>query len=378
MRKVFIVSASGPEALGHYRDTIKRKRSLAEIATYTKEEDTRKLNNLFHGRNFAIWGATGGSGNVSTWTRMAGGDYVVFYQRGKFVLIGEVAHKLKNRELADYLWGSNRKGETWENIYFIINEKEINVPLEKFNQYLGYKRNFTPQGFSAVESGRQKEFEKSYGDFYGLILKVNEGKSEEIQKISEQLAEQKIELIDEKKKKEPTTHDEIQWRLINLGKSSGNDVWVPKSDQNKVYKGNLFRDFILKEFEQGLDVPKTVENIDCVWRYGFQIKSAFEIEHSTAIYSGLLRLADLKSVAPNSNYPLIIVAPRDAKPRVYHQVRRPAFSNPYLKLNEAVRFLSYEKIRELDKKFSDTSYGLTTEMVLKSAEKINNHYAGRN
>ena len=147
MRKVFIVSASGPEAYGHYRDTIKRKRSLAEISKYIQEQEVRKLNNLFHGRNFAIWGTTGGSGNVSTWTRMAGGDYVVFYQQGKFVLIGEVAYKLKNRELANYLWGSNRKGETWENIYFIINEKEIKVPLEKLNQYLGYKTNYSPRSF---------------------------------------------------------------------------------------------------------------------------------------------------------------------------------------------------------------------------------------
>lgn len=374
MRKVFIVSASGPEAYGHYRDTIKRKRSFSEIERFIPEEDARKINSLFHGKDFAIWGATGGSGNVSTWTKMQRGDYVVFYQQGKFVLLGEVAFKVKNKELANYLWGSDRKGETWENIYFIINENEINIPLEKFNQYIGYKRNFTPQGFTAVESGRQKEFEKSYGDFYGLMLKVNEGRSEDIQKISEQLAGQKIELIDEKKKKEPTVHDEIQWRLIKLGKSSGNDVWIPKNDQNRVYKGNLFRDFVLKEFERGLDVPKAVENIDCVWRYGFQIKSAFEIEHSTAIYSGILRLADLKSVAPNSNFPLIIVAPRDTKPRVFQQVRRPTFSNPYLKLNEAIKFLSYEKIRELDNKFSDTTYGLTTDMVLNSAEKINNQF----
>lgn len=371
MRKVFIVSASGPEAFGHYQDTIRRRRSLKEVSKFISSEESRKIDDIYHKNDFAIWGATTGSGNTSTWTKMEPGDYVVFYQRGRFILIGEVAYKLKNREMANYLWGINSRGETWENVYFIINEKEIDVPLEKFNQYLGYMQNFTPQGFAAIERERQKEFEKKYGDFYGLMLRVSEGKAEEIQTIGKQIAEQKIEIIEEEHEKEPTEHDEIQWCLIKFGKAAGNDVWIPKNDQNKVYKGNSFRDFILKQFEPGLDIPKAVENIDCVWRYGFQIKSAFEIEHTTAIYSGILRLADLKSVAPNSNYPLIIVAPREMRTRVYDQVRRPAFSNPYLKLREAIKFLSYERIRELDQKFSDSLSELTTEMVLHMAEIIN-------
>ncbi len=372
MRKIFIVTASGPEAYIHYQDTIKRKRFLKEIAQFISTDDSRKLDNIYHGRGFAVWGATPGPGNINTWSRMYPGDYVVFYQQGNLILIGEVAYKLKNRELANFLWGTNKIGETWENIYFIINEKEIKIPLEKFNTYLDYRSNFTPQGFGAIESERQKKFEEKYGDFYGLILRVNEGKTNEIKELGKEVLQHQVEVLEEEHEKEPTEHDEMQWRLIRLGKAAGNDVWVPKSDQNKKYKGFNFREFVLKQFEPGLDIPKAVQNIDCVWRYGFQIKSAFEIEHSTAIYSGILRLADLRSVAPNSNYPLIIVAKRDLKPRILDQVRRPTFSNPYLKLNEALKFLSYEKIRELDQKFSDISSGISTEMVLNTAEIINN------
>lgn len=371
MRKIFIVTASGPEASEHFKDTIRKKRNISEISSYISTEDSLKINNIYHGNNFAIWGATPGPGNINTWSRMYPGDYVIFYQQGKFTLIGEVACKLKNQELARYFWGTNKQGETWEYTYFIINEKEINVPIERLNEYLEYRSNFTPQGFSAIESDRQKKFEGKYGDFYGLILKINEGKDSEIRTIGEQVLEKKIEVLDEEEEKEPTIHDEIQWKLIKLGKAAGNDVWIPKNDQNKIFEDKLFRDFVLKEFEPGLDIPKPIQNIDCVWRYGFQIKSAFEIEHSTTIYSGILRLSDLKCMAPNSNYPLIIVAPRDVKPRVRDQVRRPTFSNPYLKLNEAIRFLSYEIIREIDQKFSDVPYGFTTEMVLGAAEIIN-------
>ncbi len=371
MRKIFIVTASGSEAYSHYQDTIKRKRSLSEIQSLLKDKQIAELTRLYHGREFAIWGATPGSGNINTWTRMDKGDYVIFYQQGKFILIGEVALKLHNQELAKYFWGTDKNRETWEYTYFIINERKINIPLERFNQYLKYKRNYTPQGFTSIDTERQKEAEKAYGDFYSLILKLNEGKTEDIQTISQALAEQEITMPKEKERKKPTTHDEIQWKLIKLGRAAGNDIWVPKADQGKKYEGFTFRDFVLEKFERGLDVPKPIENIDCVWRYGFQISSAFEIEHSTSIYSGILRLSDLRSVAPNSNYPLFIVAPRERRPAVFDQVRRPTFSNPYLKLKEAIRFLSYENVRELDKKFSDTKYGLTTEMIVKTGEVIN-------
>ena len=98
----------------------------------------------------------------------------------------------------------------------------------------------------------------------------------------------------------------MQWRLIRLGQLAKCDVWVPRNDQPKQYEGHQFRDFVLHEFHETLDVPRSIENIDVVWRFGpYSIKSAFEIEHSTSIYSGILRLSDLRAEAPNSNYPLI-------------------------------------------------------------------------
>ena len=69
---------------------------------------------------------------------------------------------------------------------------------------------------------------------------------------------------------------------------------------------------MLPEFHQTLDVPRSIQNIDVVWIFGpYSIKSAFEIEHSTSIYSGILRLSDLRAEGPNSNYPLFIVASQE-------------------------------------------------------------------
>lgn len=74
----------------------------------------------------------------------------------------------------------------------------------------------------------------------------------------------------------------------------------------------------------GIDLPHSyLENIDVVWKQEFRIGAAYEIENSTLIYSGLLRFADLNIVAPNTLYPMFIVAPTDKKNRVHEQLRRP-------------------------------------------------------
>src|SRR5438045_8467168 len=85
----------------------------------------------------------------------------------------------------------------------------------------------------------------------------------------------------------------------------------------------------------------------------YSINSAFEIEHSTSIYSGILRLSDLRAEAPNSNYPLFIVASKDRKKRVFEELRRPTFSGPCLRLNEVIRFLGYDQVSDIDEASMD-------------------------
>ncbi len=151
--------------------------------------------------------------------------------------------------------------------------------------------------------------------------------------------------------KAPTEHTEIQWRLIRLGMAAGSDIWVPRNDQGRSFDGNAFKDHVLKEFDQLIDVPTPIKNIDVVWRYGYQVKAAFEVENTTTIYSGLLRLSDLRVMAPNSIYPMYIVASKEKLPRFCDQLSRPTFADEHIRLGEAVKFLSYDSIRELDEKY---------------------------
>lgn len=53
---------------------------------------------------------------------------------------------------------------------------------------------------------------------------------------------------------------------------------------------------------------------------------AFEIEHTTAIYSGILRMADLLALQPNMDIRLNIIAPSERREKVFQELRRPVFS----------------------------------------------------
>ena len=54
--------------------------------------------------------------------------------------------------------------------------------------------------------------------------------------------------------------------------------------------------------------------------------AAFEVESTTSIYSGLLRMPDLVSMQPNLKIPLYLVAPDDRREKVFNEVNRPTFT----------------------------------------------------
>ncbi|MDQ4042589.1 MAG: hypothetical protein M3118_02055, partial [Actinomycetota bacterium] len=87
---------------------------------------------------------------------------------------------------------------------------------------------------------------------------------------------------------------------------------------------------------------------DVLWLKGRAITRAFEVEHTTSIYSGILRMADLLALQPNMDIRLHIVAPLARREKVFQELRRPVFSlldrGP---LSESCTYLSYDSLREL-------------------------------
>jgi hypothetical protein len=367
-RKVFLVVAGGnPAAERHFEDTIKRKRTLEEVRGFLPSQEIANLEQIYHGSSFIVWGAVPGPMNESRWEKMAAGDVVLIYNSGRIRFAGEIAAKVRNKDLARYFWKENETGATWELMYFIVNEERTDVPIEKLNPLFDYQANYRPQGFSMINEAAVSNFAQNYGDILGVLKTLERG--EDLIHLSTR-KEKVVAGIDEQIERVTTEHDEMQWRLIRLGQLAKCNVWVPRNDQPKQYQGHQFRDFVLREFHETLDVPRSIQNIDVVWKFGpYSIKSAFEIEHSTSVYSGILRLSDLRAEAPNSNYPLFIVASENRKRKVFDELGRPTFSGPCLRLNEVIRFLGYEKLREIDESFK-TAKDFDATLLLTAGESV--------
>lgn len=369
-RKIFFVVASGGHDTDkHYHDTIEQKHVFSEIGRFLDENEKAILEKNYRGGPFAAWGATPGPGNARYWNNMESGDYVLIYRAGRIIFAAEIALKTHNQNLAKYFWNIDEKGKTWEYMYLMVNTEAVNVPLSKLNPLLGYSENYFPRGFMAIEQEKADALLGSYGDVLSVLRQLEIGK--ELEKVDMEKKEQEMAVTTEKVEQATTEHNEMQWRLIRLGLRARVDVWVPRKDQGRSYEGNTFREHVLREFQSSIDVPKYIENIDVVWKYGYSIKSAFEVEHSTSIYSGILRLSDLRALTPNSIYPLFIVADRERKNKVFSELKRPTFDNPYLRLKEVIGFLSYDRVRELDESCKSNDANLTTDFILQQSERLN-------
>lgn len=148
----------------------------------------------------------------------------------------------------------------------------------------------------------------------------------------------------------PREHTEIQYMLLKLGSEMGFDIWVARNDVNREINGQKFSGiFKLKnrlplQFDEA--TTKTIEYIDVLWLKGNAIVAAFEVESTTSIYSGLLRMSDLISMQPNLNIPLYLVAPDERRDKVFEEVNRPTFSRLSPPLVEVCRFISFNTLRD--------------------------------
>lgn len=144
-------------------------------------------------------------------------------------------------------------------------------------------------------------------------------------------------------------HTEIQWLLLKLGQDLMLDVWIARNDRSKVYADQKFssQPKVLKHLPQRFDeaTQKTVELIDVLWLDGQRLVAAFEIENTSSIYSGILRLSDLVSMQPDIDVPLFIVAPDERQHKVLLEINRPTFSKS-TRLARRCRYLSYSALRQ--------------------------------
>jgi len=158
-------------------------------------------------------------------------------------------------------------------------------------------------------------------------------------------------VVETKSQAEPATrHTEIQYQLLRLGAELGLDVWVARNDRGRAYNGKLLGTMpnMLEELPTQFNdaTTSTIELIDVLWVKGNTIFAAFEIEATTSVYSGLLRMSDLLALQPNLDLALYLVAPDERRTKVEQEISRPTFAYREKPLPKVCGFLGFGKLME--------------------------------
>jgi len=219
-----------------------------------------------------------------------------------------------------------------------------------FNYLFGEKIDCSWDGYLKMREviiKNNKKFERclsnDLGAFSGLLYEIgknnilvgqeNNLSEKDREKIFKELEKRHKKVIDEEQEDE--LHTKLQYQLLKIGHSLGYDVIAASNDRSKAYKDNKFSFFCLSEFpklEVSMEIFKTITLIDVVWfeKGKNKIVCAFEVEKSTSIYSGILRLTDLAISLPDHDSSLYIVAPDKREKEIKIQLNRPSIKKDEL------------------------------------------------
>ena len=144
------------------------------------------------------------------------------------------------------------------------------------------------------------------------------------------------------------THTEIQGWLRDLGVALGFQVWIASNDAKRSYKEGRLADGCLERLPAALaeaGAADAIRLIDVLWvEQSGEVSAAFEVEHTTSIYSGIVQMLDLAlGIDSGAARNFFLVAPDDLETEVRSQFARPAFSR-VSELN--LRYLPYSELRD--------------------------------
>ena len=146
------------------------------------------------------------------------------------------------------------------------------------------------------------------------------------------------------------SHSQVQTLLAGIGHMKGYDVHVPESDAGKLDWSLTKRFSLRSNIPSGFDqVARVLSEIDVVWVASGRnaVEGLFEVEHSTPVYSGLLRFNDILLTDPSVSR--FSIVSNDTRRAVFsRQLFRPTFTKS--RLSELASFLEYVNVVEWHKR----------------------------
>lgn len=214
------------------------------------------------------------------------------------------------------------------------------VKLGRWDQYLAMR-----EGVLELNRRARELLSNDLGALAGLLFDVGTGRfpappladdavaasawEADLAKVRDDAAKERKKL--ERSQDADVTHTRVQGWLRELGKALGFNVWIAANDRSRRYEQGQLGDGCLTQLPDAVaSAPgaDAVRLIDVLWleHGGDRVVAGFEVEHSTSIYSGIVRLLDLSmGSGKGSAQALFIVAPDDREEEVRTQLTRPAF-----------------------------------------------------
>ena len=226
------------------------------------------------------------------------------------------------------------------------------VKLGSWTEYLAMR-----EGILRINDRHRGQLSNDFGAIAGLLFDVGSGRYPAPPRDDDAAALAAWELdlakVRTEAAKQPKggdqdrTHTEIQVWLRDLGRALGFDVWVAANDRARDTGTGTLGDGCIDALPAELEAAPgadAIRLIDVLWleRDKARVAAAFEVEHTTSIYSGIIRLLDLALGAPgHATRGLFLVAPDDREGEVRAQLARPAFR----RIEELeVRYLPYGEL----------------------------------
>ena len=181
---------------------------------------------------------------------------------------------------------------------------------------------------------------KDLGAISGLLFEIGAGKlvlEENAELVLEEERKKKLETVRRRRHlaveddlAQNQAHTQMQYLLSRVGTSLGYDAVVAVNDRSRSFNGVPLSQLCLPclpALDLEPELCSTIALIDVLWleKGANRIIGAFEVEKSTSIYSGILRLSDLALALPDHHTHLCLVVPDGREKEVVAQLRRPSF-----------------------------------------------------
>lgn len=197
-----------------------------------------------------------------------------------------------------------------------------------------------------VNKQYKSEFSLDLGAIAGLMFEIGTRKlllgndqyltEQERKKLETHIVKRQNEIQEDKQ--EESLHTEMQYHLLKIGTALGYDVICAQNDRSKSYNNSNFSFLCLSDFptmNADKDTINTIKMIDILWfqKATNNIIGAFEVEKSTSIYSGILRLTDIAFSIADGDEVFYIIIPDNREKDVRMQLSRPSIKSIKVPIN---------------------------------------------